>query len=130
MRKNMMSVVHATHIGVDGCIRIARENLYWPWMTAELKDYISKCDICLAYQPSPGKEPLKQHDFGDRPWSKMEADLCELHGHTLLVVVDYEVQRLTTTTTGVVCKLLKGIFHNMEYQVGWYQTIGPSSLNL
>ena len=115
MHKNMMSVVHATHIGVYGCIRIARENLYWPWMTAELKDYISKCDICLAYQPSPGKEPLKQHDFGDRQWSKVGADLCELHGHTLLVVVDYysnfiEEQRLATTTTSGVCKSLKGMF--------------------
>ena len=44
MRKHMMSVVHATHIGVEGCIRRARENLYWPRMAAKLKDYISKCE--------------------------------------------------------------------------------------
>ena len=76
----MMSVVHTTHIGVEGCIRRARENLYWPRMTVELKDYISKCNICLAYRPSPRKEPLKQHDFGDQPWSKVGAELCELYG--------------------------------------------------
>ena len=67
VRKQMMNVVHATHIGIDGCTRRAREN---PRMTAELKDHISKCDICLAHRPSPGKEPLKQHDFRDQPWSK------------------------------------------------------------
>ena len=71
MPKQMMNVVHATHIGIEGCIRRARENLYWPRMTAELKDFIAKCDICLACRPSPGKEPLKQYDFGDRPWSKV-----------------------------------------------------------
>ena len=115
MRKHMMNVVHATHIGIEGCIRRARESMYWPRMTAELKDYILKCDICLTHRASPGKEPLIQHKFGDRPWSKVGVDLCELHGRTLLVVVDYysnfiEVDRPTTTTTSGICKSLKGMF--------------------
>ena len=85
----MMSVVHATHIGIEGCIRRACESMYWPRMTTELKDFITKCDICLAHRYSSGKEPLQQHEFADCPWSKVGADLCELQGRTLLVVVDY-----------------------------------------
>ena len=84
-----MEVVHATHIGVEGCIRRARETMYWPRMSTELKEYISKCDICMSHRALPGKEPIQQHKFAARPWSKMGTDLCELQGRTLLVVSDY-----------------------------------------
>ena len=48
MRREMMALVHASHIGIEGCIRRARETMYWPRMSSELKEYISKCDICMA----------------------------------------------------------------------------------
>ena len=38
---------------------------------------------------TPGKEPILQHEFAARPWSKVGADLCDLQGRTLLVVCDY-----------------------------------------
>ena len=84
-------------------------------MTSELKDYISKCDICLAHRASPGKEPLLQHEFIARAWSKIGADLCELHGRTLLVVCDYysnfiEVERINKVTTHGVIKALNSMF--------------------
>ena len=41
MRREMMGVAHATHIGIEGCIRRAWESIYWPHMISELKDYIS-----------------------------------------------------------------------------------------
>jgi len=59
LRKEMMKVIHASHIGIEGCIRRALESLYWPRMSTELKAYISTCDVCLIngdYNPS--KEPL------------------------------------------------------------------------
>jgi hypothetical protein len=89
LRKELMAVIHASHIGIEACIRRARDSLFWPRMSAELKEYISKCDVCLAYRNSPGKEPLVQHEVVARAWSKVGADLCELNGRTLLVIVDY-----------------------------------------
>ena len=32
MRREMMAVAHASHIGIEGCIRRARETMYWPCM--------------------------------------------------------------------------------------------------
>ncbi len=89
LRRKMMEVVHETHIGMEGCLRRARECMYWPRMCTELKEYISKCDICLSYRPEQSREPLTQHQFAARPWNKVGADLCELNGRTLLVVTDY-----------------------------------------
>ena len=50
MRKEMMAVAHATHIGIEECLRRARETIYWPRMSTELKEYMSKCDVCLAHR--------------------------------------------------------------------------------
>ena len=115
MRKELMSVAHATHIGIEGCLRRVRECLFWPMMASDVKDYVSKCDVCLAHRTSQTKEPLLQHEVVARPWAKLAADLCELHGLTLLVVSDYfsnyiEVARLSSTTTQAVVRELKTIF--------------------
>ena len=109
-----MAAVHASHIGIDGCIRQARDTLYWPRMSADLKEYISKCDICLAHQTSPGKEPSLQHEVIERPWAKVGVDLCELHGRTLLVVCDYysnfiELEKINKANTVAVSKAMKVI---------------------
>ena len=48
MRRAMMELLHQGHTGIEGCLRHAGEVIYWPNMYAELKDYISRCDICNA----------------------------------------------------------------------------------
>ena len=103
VRSQLMAVAHASHIGIEGCIRRLRDCLYWPRMTTQMKDYVSKCDICASHRSAPPRESLRQHDFAARPWSKVGADLCELQGRTLLVICDYysnfiEVARLQTVT--------------------------------
>ena len=85
-RSEMMTRCHATHIGIEGCLRRARETMYWPRMSSDLKDYISRCDVCLAYQNAPQKETLMQHEITARPWAKVVADLCDFRGRAFLVV--------------------------------------------
>ena len=70
----MMKLIHAAHDGVGGCVRHARETLYWP-CSRVIKDYISKCDTCLSHRDMPSKEPLQQHEFAARSWSKVSTDL-------------------------------------------------------
>ena len=89
LRKELMAVAHSTHIGIEGCLRHARECLFWPRMGTELKEFISKCDVCLAHRTSQTRKPLLPHEVIARPWAKLGADLCDLHGRTLLVVSDY-----------------------------------------
>ena len=54
----------------------------WDSSPLLLKEYISKCDICLAHPASPGKESLFQHEFVGHPWSKIGADLSVARAYT------------------------------------------------
>ena len=103
------------HIGIEGSLRCVRECLFWPRMASDVKDYVSKCDVCLAHPTSQTKKPLFQHEVIPRPWAKLAAYLCELHRRTLLVVTDYfsnyiEVARLSATSTQTVVRELKTMF--------------------
>ena len=58
MRPQMLEKIHSSHIGAEGCLRRALEVVFWPGMTAEIKEYISSCDTCNAYRQDQPKEPL------------------------------------------------------------------------
>ena len=115
LRKELMAVVHSSHIGIEGCIRRARDTLYWPRMATELREYISKCDICLSHHIDHSKEPLLQHEVIARPWAKVAANLCELDNRTLLVITNYysnfiEDARINSVTSRSVIKEMKAVF--------------------
>ena len=36
MRKEVLKKIHALHLGIAGCIRRAKDSVYWPGMTAQI----------------------------------------------------------------------------------------------
>ena len=111
-REEMKAKIHASHIGIQGCLRRAREVLYWPGMTKEIEQHISLCAICNSHPAEQAKEPLICHSIPTRPWEKVAVDLFELDGKNFMVTVDYyssyfEVDRLNTKTGKEVIRKLK-----------------------
>ena len=116
LRPEVLARLHRSHIGIEGCLRRARESVYWPGMTAALKNYVNRCDVCRTFETSQRKENLHQHEVPDKPWSKVATDLFEFNNHHYLVTVDYysnfwEVDRMESgTTSRVVISKLKQHF--------------------
>ena len=53
LHREIIQKIHEGHLGVESCLRRAREAFYWPLITSEIKDYVSNCSIlCNAVQPS------------------------------------------------------------------------------
>ena len=44
-----MKQLHSSHLGINGCLRRARECLFWLSMSAKIKEYIIQCEICSQY---------------------------------------------------------------------------------
>ena len=102
----MVSQLHSSHIGIGGCIHRAREILYWPRISAEIRDFVSRCTICQMYRPAQAREELQPHELPSRPWQKIATDLFVIGQQTFLIMVDYwscffevaEIHRKTAQT--------------------------------
>ena len=114
-RSGLLKSIHNSHLGVNGCLNRARECLYWPGMTGDIKNYVSTCEACREYEQGQRKETLTSHEAPSRPWQFVAADLFELNGKSYLVTVDYfsdffELDHLRSTSSVYVIKKLKGHF--------------------
>nr|XP_054749311.1 uncharacterized protein K02A2.6-like [Lytechinus pictus] len=105
----MLNGVHSSHLGVDACVRCARDVLFWPGMQAE----VTQCSTCNAFQPKQQKEPMLSYDIPSRPWSIVSQDLFTLHN---LITVDHysdywEIDKITgDTRAAVIVACTKGHF--------------------
>ena len=75
----------------------------------------NQCDTSQRHKPSNDRETLHPHDFGQFPWEKVGADLCELYGQQYLLVVDYystyiKIDSLSTTTPANIIKKMENTF--------------------
>ena len=134
LRPLMVKKVHSSHIGIEGCLRKARDVLFWPGMSAEIKDSIGKCDTCNNYQKNQQKnqqkEPLIPHDPPKRPWSHVAADLFTFNNKEWLIIVDYwpdylERNPLPATNASTVITSLKGQFARHGIPDTLYSDNGP-----
>lgn len=93
LRKLMIDKVHISHNGIEATIKLARNNLFWPGMTTQIKNKIKKCDICAKYHNSPQKPPMTSHEIPLYPFQYISMDVCmtEFKGKTrkFLITVDH-----------------------------------------
>lgn len=115
LRKEMKEKIHASHLGIENCLRRARECVYWPGMHEQLKTYMGNCQVCREKDTRQQKEPLQSHDFPLRPWAKVGTDIFTFNNKEYLVTVDYfsnfwEVDYLPDTRSTTVIHKLKAHF--------------------
>lgn len=111
----MLSRIHSSHLGTESCLRKARDAVFWPNMSAELRDFISKCSTCNKMQDQQSKQPLITHDVPKIPWTKLGVDIFTYQNQDYLVTVDYfsdffELDILTDTSAMTVIDCLKQQF--------------------
>ena len=112
MRAGMLDEIHGAHMGESKSLSYARDYVFWPGMTAQVKDRVRSLGICNAFRNQQQKETLKLHDVPGFPWQTVGTDLFEYGGHTYVVVTDFyskffelELLRRNTAT----CRLINNL---------------------
>jgi len=59
---------------MHGCIRRAREGVYFPWITAVIKKVVFSCPVCVRFQTETQNELLMPHSAASGPWEKVGTD--------------------------------------------------------
>ena len=107
--------IHASHIGINGCIRRAREAVYFPGITTAIKQMVSSCPVSVRFQTETQKEPLMPHSTPTRPWEKVGIDIFTFRGQDYFTTVDYlsgyfEVDRVPSKKVNDIVYVLRQQF--------------------
>lgn len=114
-RADILQKIHDGHQGLTKCRDRAKSSVWWPGLSAELKNTVMSCHSCQEQKRAQQKEPLISTPLPDRPWKRIALDLCEHNKNNYLVISDYysrflEVLHLPSTTSAQVIQRLKATF--------------------
>ena len=115
LRPKMLEILHQGHFGCERTLRRARDTMFWPNISGDIKEMVLSCPICLEHRKSNPKEPLISHEIPEYPWQNVATDLFTWDDKDFLLTVDYyssyfEVQQLTNTKSKTVVNKLKSVF--------------------
>ena len=116
MRTDVLKKLHKSHQGIEATLRRARDTVYWPGITAQVKQEIETCQVCQESGTKQPKETLRSHAIPALPWGKVGMDIFQTKlSQYYLIIVDYysdyfEIQELEDLRTDSVIKAVKQQF--------------------
>ena len=115
LRQEYLAKVHQGHLGSDKCIERARQSLFWPGISANIREMVARCVLCQRFANQQQREPLQPHEIPDLPWNKVGMDILEFRSKSFLIVVDFyshfpELRLLKQKRSEDVIAALKSIF--------------------
>ena len=75
LRHSMKEKVHAGHMGINSSLRRARNLIYWPQMSTDIRHYVETCGVCATYADKQPAESMVMTETPDLPWQKVGSDL-------------------------------------------------------
>ena len=110
LREKVLEQIHDGHLGIEKCMLKARESVFWPGISNDIRETVEKCGICQA--SSRAAKPVGNvSDMPPHAWHTLGTDLFYLNKIDYLVIGDYFskyliVRRLPNSSTHAVIKEL------------------------
>ena len=111
----MLQTIHQGLMGTEKCLKKAKESLFWPDISRDIKELRANCATCMQVSKQQSKETLFPHSVPIFPWQKLGCDLFDYQGAQYLLVADYYskysiLRKLNSTTSAAIINHLKSIF--------------------
>ena len=81
--------MHTGHQGETKCLFLARQSVFWPGISNDVRQMVKDCALCNRHQRAQPKLPAMQPDLPTRPWEKLGSDIFQFNGANYLINVDY-----------------------------------------
>lgn len=89
LRPQMLQIIHQGHMGTEKCLLRARDSLFWPGISRDIKQMTENCPTCARFSKQQPKETLHPHNVPSYPWQRLGCDLFDYGGAQYLLVADY-----------------------------------------
>ena len=114
-RAEYLKDLNAGHLGEEKTPLRARETVFWPGISDDVRNAVKACVVCQGDKPAQQKEPLLLHDVSSLLWFKVAVDIFDYPSHHYLLVADYfskfpVLKKLVNLTASHVISVLKTIF--------------------
>ena len=116
MRKDVLNLLHATHMGMSQTKALARGYVWWPCLDGDIEQVVRNCDACKLNQSKPASSVPHPWAKPSGPWERIHLDFCgPFYGFMWLVVIDafskwIEIKRMSSTKSGPVIRELRELF--------------------
>jgi hypothetical protein len=75
LRAKLLDCLHRTHNGVVATLRLARDSLFWPGITNDIKRKVNQCEGCRKYNGNPLRETMKSLSIPELPYEQISMDI-------------------------------------------------------
>lgn len=128
LRRDYIQRLHSSHNGIESTLKLAKDTIFWPGISQEIKEKVSNCQTCLEFGNQQRKLPMQSHSIPEFPFEQLSMDIFEatVKGKrtNFLVIVDhysdfFEVEKLEDMTSQTIIELCKPQFsrHGFPKQV-------------
>ncbi|KAM7293291.1 uncharacterized protein ISCGN_026421 [Ixodes scapularis] len=113
LQDEVLLIIHEGHQGVNRCRARARDSVWWPGISKQIKSMVENCEQCATTRIQRA-EPLLPSPSPELPWQQLGIDLFQFNGQDFLLIIDYfsrypEVITLRSTTCSSVVKVVKSV---------------------
>ena len=117
-RPSTLKVLHMGPYAIDKMNLRARETVYWPGISEDIKVTYHQCDICANFARTQQKEMLQSVETPQSRWEQLGLDIFSLRNMHYLLTFDYFswfpiVRKLQSLHSMSVIKYLKEIFREI-----------------
>ena len=84
-RLQTLQRLHAAHQGVERTLRRARQAVFWPGITNDIRTTVEGCEACQLYRAGQPKETMRSDPAPTFIFEEIGADYCEWKGHHLVI---------------------------------------------